>query len=181
MFGRSDPFDEMFDISPNFDALFRRTLGELVGLTSEETEGKKLLPASSTRSVVPAGATWPAFTAGTWYPPVECFARDNEFVLRAELPGVDPKDVEVSLASNRLVLRGHKQEQHQGKQGSLYFREISHGQFERAFTLPEGVKTDGVKASFSNGVLEVTLPAEGVGRKVPIEVAGGERKAIKAA
>lgn len=188
MLRRFDPFDRMFDIFGDSDSLFNRTLDELRNLTAQ-MPGARLLPAGSTApggalSPPPRGAMSSGWTSGFFQPAVECFTRDGNFVVRAERPGVEPGEVEVSVAANQLTIRGQKREQRESDEGNLYFREIAHGRFERNFTLPEGAKTYQVKAAYANGVLEITIPAEGIpaARKVPIEVSDGtSRKAIKAA
>ena len=114
---------------------------------------------------------------------MECFTKDKQLTLKVELPGVDPKDVEVSVMGNQLVLKGEKKQDHTVEEKDLFFREIARGRFERSFTLPDGVKKEQVKAIFTNGVLEVCLPAEGmeIAKKVPIEVAEIGKKGFKAA
>jgi HSP20 family protein len=116
-----------------------------------------------------------------FYPSVECFTKDKQLVLRAELPGVDPKDIDVTIAGNQLLLRGEKKEDYKIDEKDLFFQEVSRGRFERTFALPEGVKMDQVKASFNNGVLELTMPSGMIdqARKVPIEIGAG--KFVKAA
>src|SRR5262245_30112396 len=109
----------------------------------------------------------------TWVPAVDCFTRDKDLVLRAELPGIDPGKVEIQVQGRTLTLRGEKQGTHETADGNVHHREIAHGRFERTFTLPQGLNAEQVKASFSNGVLEITMPAEGLStaRKVTVEIA----------
>lgn len=188
MLRRFDPFDRMFDIFGDLDGLFSRTLDELRDLAAR-MPGARLLPAGSTAtdgvlSPAPRDAMSSGWTTGFFKPAVESCARDGNLVVRVELPGVDPGEIEVSVAGDRLTVRGQKLEQRESDEGSLHFREIAHGRFERSFTLPEGARTDQVKATCSNGVLEITIPDEGIpaARKVPIEVSGGTSgKTIKAA
>ncbi len=167
MRSRYSTCDDMFDIVRNFDSIFRDAFGE--PRLADGTGAGRRLPASSMRGFTPA---------------VEWFARDKQLVLRAELPGVDPAQVEVTLAGDQLFIRGEKKLQQEVDEPNHYVREIAHGRFERSFTLPEGVEGDQVSATFSNGILEVTMPAESApaSRKVPIEAGGGaDRKQIKAA
>lgn len=184
MLRRIDPFDRMTDMFRDFDALFREAMEEFRGLASE-MPGRHLLPAGSTLPA-PAPARRHGLLAGWsgFRPAVECFTRDKDVVVRAELPGVDPADVEVSVADGRLVIRGQKREQRASDAGTFHYGEVAHGEFERTFVLPDGTKTDQVKASYGNGVLEVIIPTEGlpVTRKVPVEIGeGSAKKAIKAA
>lgn len=120
----------------------------------------------------------------TTFPAVECFTRKNEMVFRAEMPGVDPSDVELTVQGDRLTVRGETKTQHKVEEADYFFREVDYGRFERTFELPEGVTAEEVKASFKNGVLEVTVPAKSLpaATKVPIEITPGpKKKTVKAA
>ena len=166
MLQRRNVFDEMFDMFKDLDNLYRRT--QWRELPGEVTGMRRLLPTTALR--------------GEFFPAVECYTKDKQLILKVELPGVDPKDVDVSVIGDQLILKGEKKEEMKVDEKDVFFQEISRGRFERIFPLPEGIKKDHVKATFTNGVLEVVLPALAIeaGRKVPIEVLEG-RKAIKAA
>jgi len=88
------------------------------------------------------------------------------------VPGLDPKDVEVSVLGNVLTIKGERKEEKEVKHEQYIHREVTHGAFERRMMLPEGAGTDKIKAQFKNGVLEVTMPVgkEMTSKKVPIEV-----------
>jgi HSP20 family protein len=107
-------------------------------------------------------------------PSVESFVDDGKLVVRADLPGIDPKDVEITVAGDQLTIRGKRERREEQKRGDFIHREVSYGSFERTIKLPEGVKPDDIKASYNNGVLELTapLPKEAQTRKVPIQVEG---------
>jgi len=172
------PFDDLFDVFRDFDSLFRRTYGDAATVAP----GRTRLLAPSTKP----GSTLEPYTQGRWseltyLPAVESFSKDGKLVIRAELPGVDPADVNVSITGNRLQISGEKKFSREVSESEVYFREIAEGRFDRAFTLPEGVKADQLKARFENGVLELTVPApeETKSRKIQIEVAGA--KQVKAA
>ena len=103
-----------------------------------------------------------------WWPLVESYTKDGQLILRYDLPGVDPKDVDVSLEGNVLTIRGERRAEHGGEG----YREVQYGRFERTLTMPEGLDPEKIKARYVNGVLEVTVPAPAAAtRKVPIEVA----------
>ena len=93
-----------------------------------------------------------------WSPAIEVFERGNELVVRADLPGLSKDDVNVDIDNGVLAISGERRsEQEEERQG--YFRsERSYGSFSRNIPLPEGVNDDQVKASFKDGVLEVTIP-----------------------
>jgi len=122
-------------------------------------------------------------TDRVWAPAVECLTRENDLVLRAELPGVDPAQVEVNVNGRQLTLSGEKKSSQESQERNVHYRETVQGRFARTFTLPEGVKSEQIKAAFSNGVLEITMPAEGItrARTVPIEVGPAPRRTIQAA
>jgi len=162
---RYSTFGEMFDLVRDFDRLFRRPVGY----------GKEL-PTETMGRFLPVTEKWTPF-----YPAMECFTRDKLLILKAELPGVDPKDIEVSIVGNQVFLRGEKKVERDIDDKNYFVQEVAHGRFERIIALPEGVKADQVKATFNNGVLELIMPS-GVAdqaRKVPIELIEGKK--VKAA
>ncbi len=105
--------------------------------------------------------------------PVESYIKDGNLVVRADVPGLDPKDIEVSVLGNVLTIKGERKDKQEVKKDDYFRREISYGAFERRTTLPEGAQTDKIKASFRNGVIEVTMPLvkEATAKKVPVESA----------
>jgi HSP20 family protein len=152
------PFTPAFQLRRDIDDLFGRFFGEMAGESR------------------PAGE-WP-----TWTPAVEGCEEEGNWVIRVALPGVDPNDVEVSLAQNQLTIKGQRK-QGTENQDNYFARELSYGRFERSFTLPEGVDHSKVTARYTNGMLEVRVPrpvAEAP-RKVAVELHGGAQKSIKAA
>ena len=97
-------------------------------------------------------------SARPWSPAVDVYETENELVLKADLPDVDPKNVEVQFENGTLTLKGNRKFEEE-KNGKGYHRiERSYGSFVRAFSLPETVDPEKVKADFKNGVLTVTLP-----------------------
>jgi HSP20 family protein len=105
-------------------------------------------------------------------PAVESFVRGEELVVRADLPGIDPKNVELAVEGDRLTIKGERKAVEEGKRGERLHREVSYGRFERIMVLPGGVDADSVKATYHDGVLEVTmkLPKGMTAKKVPITV-----------
>jgi HSP20 family protein len=125
--------------------------------------------------------SWSLVPAYHFRPAVECFTRDKMLVLKVELPGVDPKDVEVSITGAQVFIRGEKKEEKKVDEKEYFFREIARGRFERSFSLQEGAKAEQLKASFRNGVLELTMPLAAIepSRRIPIEA--GETRMAKIA
>ena len=93
-------------------------------------------------------------------PAVDVSDNDDEVVVSAELPGVDPKDVELTLERDVLRIRGEKKYAREEKTDNSLRRERGYGSFSRSIPLPCAVKTDKITADFKNGVLRVTLPKD---------------------
>jgi HSP20 family protein len=113
-----------------------------------------------------------------WIPAMDLVETEDDFVLRADLPGVSEKDVKIELEDNVLTISGERKAEHEERKEGYYRVERSSGAFARSLTLPEGVKAEGIRASFDRGVLEVRIPKpeERKPRKVAISVGeGGEQ------
>src|SRR5271168_1158752 len=99
-----------------------------------------------------------AADSGAWLPPVDIIEEANQFVLHVDLPGVDPKAVEITSEQGVLTIRGRREESNkESREGFRRVERIS-GEFQRRFSLPETADVQNIKAKFSNGVLEVTIP-----------------------
>jgi HSP20 family protein len=153
MMRRWDPFEELRSMQHDMDRLFGRVLGAEV-----PTERTKL-----------------------WIPSVEGYIKDNKLVFKAELPGVDPKDLDVSITDRELIIKGERKAEKGAREENYVYQEIAYGSFERRFVLPEGVKTEELKAKFLNGILEITVPAPAIvkARKIEIEAPKEEKKMIE--
>jgi HSP20 family protein len=119
----------------------------------------------------------------SWLPTVESFERDGHYVIRADVPGVDSKGVEVTVLNDALTLKGERKRTNEVKEKDYHYSETAYGRFESRLTLPKGVEADKIAAKFENGVLEISvpLPASAPGRKIPIEIRANQPKQIKAA
>jgi HSP20 family protein len=93
-----------------------------------------------------------------WMPAVELVEKDGEYLLSAELPGIDKKYVDVSVEDKVLTLKGEKKFAEERKEGRAHIRERLYGVFERAFTLPRNVDENKIFAEFHDGIVEVHLP-----------------------
>lgn len=139
------PFHELDRFRRDFDDLFDRFLGGRGGHHEPEA------------NVMPA---------------LESYLEKGKLVIRLDLPGIDPENVEIIAAGDHLTIRGRR-ERAQDEQGKDFFhREVCYGSFERSVRMPAGVKSEDVKASYKNGVLELTVqvPEQAASRKVPIKV-----------
>ena len=95
---------------------------------------------------------------GTWAPAVDIFEQEGNIVLKAELPGIDLKDVDIRLENNVLTLRGERKVDNEVKRESFHRIERAYGTFARSFTLPSTVDQQNIKADYKDGVLKVVLP-----------------------
>lgn len=113
-------------------------------------------------------------------PAVESYVKDGNLVVRADVPGLELKDIEVTILGNVLSVKGERKNEQEVKKDDYLRREVSYGAFERRMSLPEGTATDKVKASFKNGVIEITFPLakKTVAKKVPIEGEAEEKVEI---
>lgn len=105
-----------------------------------------------------------------WSPAVDIFETENELVLKADVPDIDPKNVGIQIENATLTVKGERKFENE-KSGKGFHRiERSYGSFVRAFSLPETVEADKVKADYKNGVLTVTLPKKEVAKPKTINV-----------
>jgi HSP20 family protein len=95
---------------------------------------------------------------GLWTPQVEMFERDKELVVRADLPGLTKDDVKVEVANDGITIEGERKQESKEKGEGLYRSERSYGKFYRRLPIPEGIDPADATATFSDGVLEVTMP-----------------------
>ena len=125
---------------------------------------------------------WPALQIpqqAMWSPKVDVFEKDNRLITKIDLPGVKKEDMSVEVADGQLQLSGVRKSETEEKNDNVYRSECEYGQFFRSVPLPAGVTADDIKATFANGVLEVSmpLPAKAGGRKVPIQEAPAAKTA----
>jgi HSP20 family protein len=94
-----------------------------------------------------------------WTPQIDVSQKNNQLVIRADLPGLSKDEVKVDVTDDAITLQGERRREHEEEREGIYRSERSYGQFYRVIPLPEGAKTDQAKASFRDGVLEITMPA----------------------
>jgi HSP20 family protein len=95
---------------------------------------------------------------GTWHPVVDMYDEDDRVVIKAELPGVDKKDIAVDLKDRVLTLSGERAYDNEGKEENYYRRERAYGKFQRVFSLPADVDSDKINADFKDGLLIIEVP-----------------------
>ncbi len=113
--------------------------------------------------------------ARRWIPAMDLVEAGDEYVLRADLPGLSEKDVNIEFEDNVLTISGERKSEHEEKKEGFYRVERSYGSFSRSLTLPEGVDADAVKATFDRGVLEVRIPKPEVRKPRKVAISVGEQ------
>lgn len=109
----------------------------------------------------------------SWYPACDVFEDKEAIKIIAEVPGVTPEDVKISLENNLLTIRGEKKQQAEERTERVHRYERTYGVFERSFSLPSTVDADRIQASYQNGTLTVSVPKveRARPREIPVEVA----------
>ena len=141
----------------------------LSSLTDFRNEMNRLFEGFFNRSSMTPG--WlEAGEPGRWLPAIDMAESDAAIRIRVELPGIDPKDVDVSVSEDRLVITGEKKSETESAGNGWTHRESHYGGFSRAIPLPEAVDPDQVKAYYDKGVLTVDLTKSptSTSRKVPV-------------
>ncbi len=107
------------------------------------------------------GDPWsgPSTLSGIWQPQIETFRRDDQLVIRADLPGLDKENINIEYEDNAVIISGEREDEYNEEKDDFYRSERSYGRFYRVVPVPEGVDADAAKAKFKDGVLEITLPA----------------------
>jgi HSP20 family protein len=125
-----------------------------------------------------AAFRWPSLrtreaSEAVWFPEIDVFERDNRLVTKIDLPGMKKEDVKVEVADGNLAISGERKTEAEEQKERFYKCEREYGTFYRAVPLPEGVRLEDVKATFADGVLEVSVPMpakpEAKVRKVEIQ------------
>ncbi len=140
---RFDPFRDITTLRDEMNRLFTRTLGE--------------------------GAA----AGSAWTPAVDIFDQADAILLKAELPGLTPDDIDIEVDDNVLTVKGERRFEDKVEEGRYYRLERAYGHFQRSLTLPQGVKADDISASFDAGVLTVTVPKAEEVKPRKIAVAAG--------
>jgi HSP20 family protein len=148
MLTRWEPFRDLAGLQERIDRLFDDSFSRLRGPFSSE-----------------------ALEGGSWSPAVDIVESDNEIVLKADLPGLDPKDVEIHVQNGTLTLKGERKFTSDVKEDDCRRVERVYGSFLRSFSLPQTVDPDKVEADYGNGVLEVRLPKRPEAKPKQIKVA----------
>jgi len=126
----------------------------------------------------------PATTNGRararWTPAMDLVEQDNQFVLRADLPGLSEEDVKIEVDGNVLAISGERRTEREHKGQGYHRVERAFGSFARSLRLPEGVDADAIEASFDHGVLEVRIPKPAAKQPHRVAINGGGETAAPA-
>jgi len=154
-----DPFEFMSRVSTELDRTFNRLWRDF-GLQRR-------------RSWLPQNLFGGRTDRGIWAPRIEAFQKDDKFIVRAELPGIEKDNVEIELLDDSLTIRGQRREEHEEEREGYFHSERQYGEFYRTVPLPEGAIGESAKATFRDGILEVTMQA------APSETRRGRRLEIQ--
>jgi HSP20 family protein len=105
-----------------------------------------------------------------WAPAFDIKENEKEFTVTAELPGIDTKDIDVTLSDGVLSVKGEKKQEHEEKHGDYHRIERRYGSFQRSFRIPGKVKTENIDANYKDGILRLTLPKAEESETKKIEV-----------
>jgi HSP20 family protein len=111
-----------------------------------------------------------------WVPAMDLVETDDEFVLRADLPGLSEEDVAIEVKDHVLTLSGQRESEHESRGEGYHRVERSFGRFSRSLDLPEGIDAGAISADFDRGVLEVRIPKPEERQPTRIEIGGGARR-----
>jgi HSP20 family protein len=156
---RWEPFRELLSTQDRFNQLFNQTFTQAFGKEGQELASRN------------------------WAPAVDIYETDHNLVIKTELPGIDPKDVEVRVENNTLVLQGERKFEKNTSEENYHRVERSYGTFSRSFTLPSTVNTENAQAEYKDGILTLTLAKreEAKPKTIKIQVVDSEPKAQAAA
>lgn len=136
---------------------------EIARLFEDFDRGSWHLPTA--RSMFDVEPLWRTDFIKGGLPAVDIVEKDKAYEVAAELPGMEDKDIEVTVANGMLTIKGTKQDEKETKEKGYYLKERRFGSFERRFRVPEDVNADKIEAGFRNGVLTVTLPRAAKAKK----------------
>jgi HSP20 family protein len=137
------PFRELATVRDEMDSLWERFLGE-----------------------------WPVLEPfrREWTPSLDVSEMKDSIVVKAEIPGIDPKDIDISLTGAALTIKGEKKQEKEQKDENYHRVERSNGAFARSVRLPKEVQSDKIEGSYKNGVLKITLPKSEEAKKKEIKI-----------
>jgi len=131
---RWEPFQDLLAIQERMNRLFDETLQRTHSREDED------------------------FSAGLWSPPVDIYETENEIILKAELPEIAQKDIDIKIEDGTLTIRGERKFERETKKENYHRIERAYGKFNRSFSLPNTIDQEKIKASFRDGILKLIMP-----------------------
>jgi HSP20 family protein len=116
------------------------------------------------------GGTVAAPGEAIWAPAIDIYEEKGDYIVKADLPGLTKDDIDISVQGSTVTIKGEKKQEREVKEGSYHCCERSYGRFERSFELPNDIDASKVKATFKDGVLEITLPQSEAAKPKQIKV-----------
>ena len=107
---------------------------------------------------------------GEWLPAVDISETEDSLIVKAEVPGMEPKDIEISLSGDMLIIKGEKKQKSEEKKENFHRIETRYGSFSRTVRIPVSVDSEKIEASYDNGVLKITLPKKEEEKARQIEI-----------
>ncbi len=107
---------------------------------------------------------------GGFLPALDLAETDSELVVKCEVPGLDPKDIDISLSDGMLTIKGEKKQEREEKEADYHLVERSYGSFTRSIRLPKEVQGGKISASYKNGILKITLPKSEEAKKKEVKI-----------
>ena len=158
---RDNVFQNLFDLRRDFDNIFNRFLTGMPGNQEHQRDNLSM---------------------AAFAPRVDAFVDKDtkKFIAQVALPGIDPKDVSISVQGNLLRVSGERKVSNERKESDFVYNEMMYGSFERTLSLPEGVDPDKLTAEYHNGVLEIAAPIAAASLPRRIEIKGGQAKQMAA-
>ncbi|HST78378.1 MAG TPA: Hsp20/alpha crystallin family protein [Verrucomicrobiae bacterium] len=150
---RWDPFNELTSLQDRFNQLLNQPFGLFRGFNPGNEQ---------------------SLTAANFMPAVNVFEDEHTIKIEAELPGIDEKDIDISLENNVLTISGERKLENEDKKENFHRIERSYGRFTRSFTLPPTVETENVNAEFNNGLLNITLKKKEEAKPKQIKIGAGK-------
>lgn len=115
-------------------------------------------------------AEWDGYSGTSWQPKIELLDRENRLILRGEIPGLEPKNLDISASRNAVTIRGERRYENEHQDRGYVRSEFHYGKFERTIELPIDIENDRIEADYTNGVLTLTLPKEDADRNRAVKV-----------
>ncbi len=147
MLTRWDPFRDLVSMRRAMDRLMENSLGEDQDVTSE------------------------------WGLPLDVVEEENDYIVKASLPGIKPDDLDITYSKGMLTIRGEIKDESETTKGQYHLRERRYGSFARTISLPNSVKAEDIQADYHDGILELKLPKseEVKPKRIPVQTGGQNR------